>query len=94
MTPIRYTLVEQRGRRPAYEVIGHFANGETRTIGRIQNRWFRHLQREGWQATASDGTHRSVHSEAWEAACACGWDGAGTYPFPVDPALRGRVATS
>lgn len=89
--PIRFSLVEQSGRRPRFAVIGLFANGEARPVGQIEHRWFRHLQRNGWLATATDGTHRSVHNENWQAAWACGWDGAGNYPFPVPSRYRGLV---
>ena len=89
--PVRYTLVDQTKRLPAYEVIGHFADGSARPVGRIVNRWIRHLQCRGWVATNSQGDHRSVHGEAWEAAWACGWDGRGMYPFPVSPAHRSLV---
>jgi hypothetical protein len=73
--------------RSRYRVNGRYADGSRRLLGRVERRWFRHLQQYGWEATGADGSHRAVHEFRWQAAWALTWNGIG-YPFPVSRAHR------
>ena len=95
--PVRFTLQDvSTRRRPRFAVTGHFADGQSRPVGLVEYLRIRHLERPDsrvykWVATATDDSHRAVHHERWEAVWACGWDGSGTYPFPVDARHRPLV---
>ena len=52
-----------------------------KVVGTVKRFFIRHLQMEGWEATASDG-HRGVHHHRWQAAGALVADLTG-YPFPI-----------
>ncbi len=70
----RFTRIA--GKKPIYSV----SLGET-VVGMVERFFVRHLQMEGWEATASDG-HRGVHEHRWQAAGALVAD-LTKYPFPI-----------
>jgi len=87
MQPIEYLYRDLSHRHPTFEVTGRYSDGSHKVLGRVEYRWFRHLNGSHWEATAADGSHRAVHDERWQAAWALGWNGIG-YPFPVHPRYR------
>ena len=76
------------GKRPRFRVTGCYRDGSTKTLGRVEQRWFRHIRQYGWEATAADGSHRAVHEHRWQAAAALALDNTG-YPDPVIIRLPG-----
>jgi hypothetical protein len=73
--------------RSCYRVAGYYPDGSRKVLGRVERKWFRHLNQYGWEATGEDGSHRAVHRFRWQALWALLWDGQG-YPFPVTQQQR------
>lgn len=71
----RFHYQRLAGRREIYSVTAERPDGSRVHAGRVEHRWIRHLKMMGWEATATDGTHRAVHNEQWQAAMGLMWDG-------------------
>lgn len=77
-----YSRIAFRRAKAAYQVAVENPAGELGpVVGTIVQKWFPHIERHGWEATASDG-HRGVHGKAWQAAKALVID-LTNYPFPI-----------